>query len=44
MTSAYMAPKGRRTLTASQTAALLRSLTPGQRAALERTGQRLAGR
>lgn len=40
--SQYVAPKGRRVLTAAQTADLLRSLTPGQRAALAKPGQRLA--
>lgn len=38
----YTAPKGRRPLTAAQTAALLASLTPGQRDFLEKPGQRLA--
>ena len=40
--SAYVAPKGRRTLTAAQTAALLASLTEAQRDHLAKPGQRLA--
>lgn len=38
----YVAPKGRRILTAAQTAELLRSLSPRQRAFLATPGQRLA--
>jgi hypothetical protein len=38
----YVAPRGRRTLTASQTVDLLKSLTPAQRTFLAQAGQRLA--